>query len=161
MIWYHRTDPRRSLGSNEEQDPKIWTTNRDEAPDFYEREKYRGEEVEYKVVGIYKRTLPNGKFSYYLEVEQKLDINGNVEKIMINPMSIPEDLDRSKSKVGDIVKIFDTRLNEKQQHAMACSCTKCIGSYNELANLIMEKSKKEPVIIIDTKNASGYEKLEG
>ena len=88
----------------------------------------------------------NGKFSYYLAVKQKLNINGKVEEVWINPMSIPKGLDTSKSKVGDIVEITDERFNEENAHAVACRCTKCTGIFKR----IMEKAEEQGTIIIDT-----------
>ena len=102
--------------------------------------------MRYKVTGIWERPLINGTFAYYLQVEQKLNITGRVEEVWINPMSIPEDLDTSKSKVGDIIEITDERFNDKNQHAVACRCTKCTGIFKS----IMKKAAEQGTVIIDT-----------
>ena len=102
--------------------------------------------MRYTVTGIWERPLINGKFAYYLQVEQKLNITGRVEEVWINPFSIPNDLDTSKSKVGDIIEITDERFNDKNIHAMACRCTKCTGIFKS----IMKKAEEQGTVIIDT-----------
>ena len=102
--------------------------------------------MQYTVTGIWERPLITGKVSCYLAVEQKLNINGKVEEVWINPFSIPNDLDTSKSKVGDIIEITDERFNDKNIHAMACRCTKCTGIFKS----IMKKAEEQGTVIIDT-----------
>ena len=102
--------------------------------------------MRYTVTGIWERPLITGKVSCYLAVEQKLNINGKVEEVWINPFSIPNDLDTSKSKVGDIIEITDERFNDKNIHAMACRCTKCTGIFKS----IMKKAEEQGTVIIDT-----------
>jgi DNA-binding FrmR family transcriptional regulator len=109
--------------------------------------------MKYTVVGIWGRNLMNGKISHYLQVEQKLDVSGEVEKVWINPFSIPKDLDTSKTKVGDIVEIIDERFNNKNEHAMACRCSKCSG-HVEAINKMIEKNN---TIVIDTGNKTPKE----
>ena len=102
--------------------------------------------MRYTVTGIWERPLINGKFAYYLQVEQKLNITGRVEEVWINPFSIPEDLDTSKSKVGDIIEIDDKRFIDENAHAVACRCTKCTGIFKR----IMKKAEEQGTVIIDT-----------
>ena len=109
--------------------------------------------MRYTVTGIWERPLINGKFAYYLQVEQKLNITGRVEEVWINPMSIPEDLDTSKSKVGDIIEISDKRFNDENAHAVACRCTKCTGIFKR----IMKKAEEQGTIIIDTSSKTAEE----
>ena len=102
--------------------------------------------MKYTVIGIWERSLLDGRVSHYLQVEQKLNSNGEVEKVWINPFSIPEDLDTSKSKVGDVVDITCEKFNDKNQHAMACRCTICSGHMEK----IMKMAEEQGTHIIDT-----------
>jgi len=99
----------------------------------------------YTVTGIWKRILPNGGSSHYLQVEQKLRATNRIEKVWINPISIPEDLDTSTVNVGDKVEIADSRFEYGNIHAVACRCSKC----SDLFKRIMEKAKEQGTIIID------------
>ena len=98
--------------------------------------------MKYTVIGIWERSLLDGRVSHYLQVEQKLNSNGEVEKVWINPFSIPEDLDTSKSKVGDVVEITCKKFNDKNQHAMACRCTICSGHMEKIMKMAKENRQR-------------------
>ena len=102
--------------------------------------------MRYTITGIGERDLTEiGKVAYYLQVEQKLRITGRIEKVWINPISVPINLDTSKSKVGDIVERNDTRFIHQNIHAVACRCSKCIGVFKK----IIEKAEGQGTTIID------------
>ena len=99
----------------------------------------------YTVTGIWKRILPNGGSSHYLQVEQKLRATNRIEKVWINPMSIPEDLDTSTVNVGDEVEITDKRFEYGNIHALSCRCNKCSSLFKEIIDIAAKKG----TIIID------------
>jgi hypothetical protein len=109
--------------------------------------------MQYTVTGIWKRPVMNEKFAYYLQVEQELRATSRIEKVWINPMSIPEDLDTSTVNVGDAVEITDKRFEYGNIHAVACRCSKCIGIFKR----IMEKAEEQGTIIIDTSSKTAEE----
>ena len=113
--------------------------------------------MRYKITDIWKREWKNNNnlmmASYYLQVEQKLKFTGRIEKVWINPMSIPEDLDTSKVNVGDIVVISCKRFEDENVHAMSCRCSKCSGIFKE----IIEQAKKQGTIIINSSGKSSKE----
>jgi len=99
----------------------------------------------YTVTGIWERQIMKDKFAYYLQVEQELRETSRVEKVWINPMSIPEDLDTSTVNVGDEVEITDKRFEYGNIHAVSCRCSKCIGIFKN----IMDEAKKQGTTILD------------
>ena len=95
--------------------------------------------MQYTVTGIWKRPITDGKFAYYLQVEQELRETSRVEKVWINPMSIPEDLDTSTVNVGDEVEITDKRFEYGNIHAVACRCSKCSATFKRIMNIAEKK----------------------
>ena len=93
----------------------------------------------YTVTGIWERQIMKDKFAYYLQVEQELRETSRVEKVWINPMSIPEDLDTSTVNVGDAVEITDKRFEYGNIHAVSCRCSKCIALFKEIVDIVEEK----------------------
>ena len=100
----------------------------------------------YTVTGIWKRPITDGKFAYYLQVEQELRATSRIEKVWIHPSSIPEDLDTSTVNVGDEVEITDSRFEYGNIHAIACRCSKCSGLFKD----IIDNATKKGTIIINT-----------
>ena len=100
----------------------------------------------YTVTGIWKRILPNGGSSHYLQVEQKLRATNRIEKVWINPISIPEDLDTSTVNVGDKVEIADSRFEYGNIHAVACRCSKCSGLFKDIIDTVTKKG----TVVINT-----------
>ena len=107
----------------------------------------------YTVTGIWERKLPTGGTSHYLQVEQTLRGTNRIEKVWINPLSIPEDLDTSTVKVGDAVEITDPRFEYGNIHAIACRCSKCSGLLEE----IMKKAAENGTIVINTSDKTPAE----
>tara|TARA_R110001583_G_scaffold23325_6_gene86290 strand:+ start:1625 stop:1984 length:360 start_codon:yes stop_codon:yes gene_type:complete len=100
----------------------------------------------YTVTEIWEREYMKDKFSYYLQVEQKLRATNRIEKVWIHPFSIPEGLDTSTVNVGDKVEITDKRFEYANIHAVACRCSKCSAIFKE----ILEAAENKGTAVINT-----------
>jgi hypothetical protein len=100
----------------------------------------------YTVTEIWEREYMKDKFSYYLQVEQKLRATNRIEKVWIHPFSIPEGLDTSTVNVGDKVEITDKRFEYANIHAVACRCSKCSAIFKE----ILEAAENKGTAIINS-----------
>tara|TARA_R110002020_G_scaffold2679_2_gene12614 strand:+ start:1586 stop:1945 length:360 start_codon:yes stop_codon:yes gene_type:complete len=100
----------------------------------------------YTVTEIWEREYMKDKFSYYLQVEQKLRATNRIEKVWIHPFSIPEGLDTSTVNVGDKVEITDKRFEYANIHAVACRCSKCSAIFKE----ILEAAENKGTAVINS-----------
>ena len=100
----------------------------------------------YTVTEIWEREYMKDKFSYYLQVEQKLRATNRIEKVWIHPFSIPKDLDTSTVNVGDKVEITDKRFEYANIHAVACRCSKCSALFKE----ILEAAENKGTAVINS-----------
>ena len=100
----------------------------------------------YTVTEIWEREYMKDKFSYYLQVEQKLRATNRIEKVWIHPFSIPEGLDTSTVNVGDKVEITDKRFEYANIHAVACRCSKCSALFKE----ILEAAENKGTAVINS-----------